>query len=141
MQSILTGDEVFSAGMDLAEIGAGTTTSRWTTLIALRRQRSGSLPIPVIAAIEGPCFGAAADLAIACDVRIQAETRASASPPSSLGILYRPEGIADMIATVGRETVSRLLLFGERISAEEAVAAGLAAHVVRGGRARRWHSR
>ena len=133
---VLTGDEsTFSAGMDLGEIGNGADDVEVDSLIAETGEAIRSLPIPVIAAIEGPCLGAAADLALACDVRIMGVGARFGIPAVKLGILYRPEGIADMVATVGRETVSRLLLFGERLTAEQAVTAGLAAQVAPAGQA------
>ena len=133
---VLTGDEsTFSAGMDLGEVGNGTADAEVDSLIAETGASIRTLPIPVIAAIEGPCLGAAADLALACDVRIMGVGARFGIPAVKLGILYRPEGIADMVATVGRETVSRLLLFGERLTAEQAVMAGLAAQVVPAGQA------
>jgi Asp-tRNA(Asn)/Glu-tRNA(Gln) amidotransferase A subunit family amidase/enoyl-CoA hydratase/carnithine racemase len=134
--AILTGDSsTFSAGMDLDEIGHGSEDSAVDELIAQTGDAIRGLPIPVIAAIEGPCFGAAADLALACDVRVMGAGARFAIPAVKLGILYRPDGIADMLATVGRQTVSRLLLFGERLTANDAVAAGLAARTAPEGRA------
>lgn len=130
---ITGGDAVFSAGMDLAEIGNGVEDLEVDTLIAETSAAIRHLPIPVLAAIEGPCFGAAVDIALACDVRIAGSEAVFAVPAVRLGILYRPDGIADMIASVGRETVSRLLLLGERISAQQAVSARLAAQVVPAG--------
>jgi enoyl-CoA hydratase/carnithine racemase len=93
------------------------------------------LPIPVIAAIEGPCFGAAVELALACDVRVVGEGVRVGVPAVKLGILYRPDAIAEMLASVGRQTVARLLLLGERLDAEQALAAGFAARVVPAGHA------
>lgn len=133
---ILTGDErTFSAGMDLGEIGRGAEDLEVDHLIAETATAIRRLPLPVIAAIEGPCFGAAADLALACDVRIMGEGARFAIPAVKLGILYRPEGIADMMASVGRQTVCRLLLLVEQMSSDEAVSAGLAARVVQAGHA------
>ena len=132
---ILTGgNEVFSAGMDLAEIGAGIDDLRVDDAIATATAAIRESAIPVVAAVEGPCFGAALDIAVACDARVAGLDASFSIPAARLGVLYRPDGIADLIATLGRDTVSRLLIFGERISAEEAVPAGLASHVVdRGG--------
>lgn len=133
---ILTGDRsTFSAGMDLAEIGRGAEDVEVDTLIAETGASLRTLPVPVIAAIEGPCIGAAADLALACDVRIVGASARFGIPAVKLGVLYRPDGIADMVSAVGRQTVARLLLLGERITAEEAVEAGLAARLVPGGHA------
>jgi Asp-tRNA(Asn)/Glu-tRNA(Gln) amidotransferase A subunit family amidase/enoyl-CoA hydratase/carnithine racemase len=133
---VLTGDEsAFSSGMDLSEIGNGARDIEVDQQIAQTSASIRALPIPVIAAIEGSCFGAAVELALACDVRIAGAGARLGIPAVKLGILYRPEAIAGMLATLGRETLSRLLLLGERITAEEAVVAGLAARVVPAGNA------
>ena len=134
--AVLCGEDgVFSAGIDLAEIGDVDAVLEVDALIAATSDTIRSLPIPVVAAIEGPCFGAAVDIALACDARIAGADARFGVPAVRLGILYRPDGIADMIATVGRETVSRLLLFGERISAHDAVGARLVGRVVPAGQA------
>jgi Asp-tRNA(Asn)/Glu-tRNA(Gln) amidotransferase A subunit family amidase/enoyl-CoA hydratase/carnithine racemase len=133
---VVTGDEsTFSSGMDLREIGNGVQDIEIDRHIAQTSASIRALPVPVIAAIEGPCLGAAVEIALACDVRILGAGARVGIPAVKLGILYRPEAIARMLGAVGRETVSRLLLLGERITAEEAVAAGLAARVVPAGNA------
>lgn len=118
---VLTGGEdVFSAGVDLAEIGNGIDDLRVDDAIAAVTAAIRDLAIPVIAAIEGPCCGAALDIAVACDVRVAGEGASFSIPAARLGLLYRPKGIADLVSSLGRETVSRLLILGDRITAEEA---------------------
>ena len=131
---ILTGgDDTFSAGMDLAEIGNGVDDLRIDEAIAATTEAIRKLGIPVIAAIEGPCFGAALDIAVACDVRFAGNGAIFGIPAVRLGLLYRPDGIADIVATLGRETASRLLILGERIRAEEAMEARMVSRVVNRG--------
>jgi Asp-tRNA(Asn)/Glu-tRNA(Gln) amidotransferase A subunit family amidase/enoyl-CoA hydratase/carnithine racemase len=133
---VLTGsDETFSAGMDLSEIGNGATDTAVDEEIARTARVIRELPVPVIAAIEGPCLGAAVEIALACDVRIAGAGAFFALPAARLGVLYRPDGIAAVVAELGRQTASRLLVLGERIPAADAVAAGIVAHVVEEGAA------
>jgi enoyl-CoA hydratase/carnithine racemase len=133
---VLTGgDSVFSAGFDLSELGNGLADLQIDDEISTAAQAIRDLPIPVVAAIEGACVGAAVELALACDVRVLSQTAFFAIPAARLGILYRPDGIASLVATVGRETAMRLLVIGERISAESAVASRLAGFCVPAGTA------
>jgi enoyl-CoA hydratase/carnithine racemase len=133
---VVTGSsDTFSAGMDLGELGNGAGDIAVDDAIAAAVAAFRALPVPVIAAVEGPCVGAAVELALACDVRIIGEAAFFELPSARLGILYRPEAVADLVAQLGRQTASRLLLLGERIDAGAAVAAGMAACVVAHGAA------
>jgi enoyl-CoA hydratase len=129
------GSEVFSAGADLREL-TGTRADRsiddeiGRTVAALRQ-----LPVPVIAAVEGPCVGAAVELALACDVRIAGANAFFELPAVRLGLLYSPAAIARMRHAVPSEALSRLLLMGERLDAPAALAAGLVGRCVPAGAA------
>lgn len=80
-----------------------------------------SLPLPVVAAINGPAVGAGMCLAMACDIRIAAKTAKMGFPFVSLG-LHPGMGATHMIASVaGYETAYRLLLTGDMINGEEAM--------------------
>ncbi|NNN09150.1 MAG: enoyl-CoA hydratase/isomerase family protein [Acidimicrobiaceae bacterium] len=131
---ILAGDdEVFSAGVDLSALGNGIDDVHVDDLLATAIAQVRATPVPIVAAIEGPCIGGAVELVLACDARVAAEGSFFAVPATQLGLLYRPEGIASLVAHVGRDTVSRLLLFNERLGSSEALRAGLATHTcVRG---------
>ncbi|CAM4196201.1 enoyl-CoA hydratase/isomerase family protein [Novosphingobium lubricantis] len=83
------------------------------------------LPMPVVAAIDGPCFGAGVALALACDVRISSPRSTFCVPPAKLGISYPATDIARLVEAIGRGQSSRLLLFAEPISATEARDVGL----------------
>lgn len=84
---ILTGEsQVFSAGIDLADLNA-PKNSLYAAWELIKPGQSlfqkaflvwQNLPVPVIAAIEGYCFGAGMQLALAADIRIaQPETKMS----------------------------------------------------------------
>jgi len=133
---VLTGaDDVFSAGYDVSELGRGEDDLGADEAIAAASAAVSALSIPVLAAIEGACVGAAVELALACDVRIAGRGAFFSVPAARLGVLYRPDGIAGMVAAIGRETAMRLLVLGHRIGAEDAVGAGLVSRTVAAGRA------
>lgn len=133
---VLTGSGgCFSAGADIAEL-KGTADDlafddRLGEIVAdLRR-----FPFLAIAAIEGPCIGAALDLACACDVRVAAATAMFELPALRLGLLYNPAAIARMHRSLPSATLRRVLLCGERIGGDIAVAAGIATHAAEAAKA------
>jgi enoyl-CoA hydratase/carnithine racemase len=133
---VLTGSRAcFSAGVDLDEVQGTGSDVALDTLIADAVAAIRCLPIPVVAAVEGPCAGAAVELAVACDVRVAGSTAFFLLPAARLGLLYRPDGVARLTAELGRQTVSRLLMLGDRIAAKEALTAGIVTTVVGAGEA------
>jgi len=100
---------------------AGALERLYGTFLALR-----SLPVPVIAAVNGPAVGGGAGVALACDMRLIASG-------ASIGLNFVRLGISPgMGATfllpraTSHAVACRLLLTGEVVGAEEAVALGLA---------------
>jgi enoyl-CoA hydratase/carnithine racemase len=128
---VLTGaGGVFSAGADLTELTGTAADLAFDDALALTAQAVRAAAVPVVAAIEGPCFGAAVDLALACDLRVCAETALLCVPAVQLGILYNPETIARLHRSLPRDTVTRLILLGERFTARAAEQADLVSTVV-----------
>ena len=133
---VIAGDDgVFSAGVDLGELGNGVADLEVDDRLEATIDRLRALPVPLVAAIEGPCVGGAVELALTCDARVAAEGSFFAVPATRLGVLYRPEGIASLVATLGRDAVSRLFLFNERLGPHEALRIGLATHTCERGAA------
>jgi enoyl-CoA hydratase/carnithine racemase len=79
--------------------------------------------------------GAAVELALACDVRIAGASAFFEVPAVRLGLLYSPAATLRMRRAVPGQTLSRLLLLGERLSASDALTAGLVARCVAAGTA------
>jgi enoyl-CoA hydratase len=126
---ILSGGDSFCAGADLTELQllAHDVSLRVAFRGTMARAIEGiaALPMPVIAAIAGGCFGAGVALANAADIRVAATDARFATTPAKLGIGYPASDVARLIERVGRSRASRMLFAAETIGAAEAQAIGL----------------
>jgi enoyl-CoA hydratase/carnithine racemase len=117
-----TGDRVFSAGADLEEARAGLATSPlWEELSAVIAE----LPFLSIAALNGTLAGGAMGMALACDLRLAVPEANFFYPVARLGFLPQPSDPQRMAALIGPARTKMILLAGERITADEALAFGL----------------
>ena len=125
---ILTGEgRVFSAGADLDEARAGLATDPvWETLSA----RIAAFPGLTIAALNGTLAGGAMGMALACDLRISVPGAKFFYPVMKLGFLPQPSDPARLVALVGPARAKLILMAGEKIEAEEALAMGLIDRIV-----------
>jgi enoyl-CoA hydratase len=126
------GEKAFIAGADIAEIASQTAEE--ARAFALRGQRVFDaverFPKPVIAAINGFALGGGCELALACHVRVAAETAHLGTPEVKLGIMCGYGGTQRLTRLVGRGRALELLLTGDRIDAAEAFRIGLVNRVV-----------
>lgn len=83
------------------------------------------MPVPVIANIQGDCFGAGVALSLACDIRVAGEWARFAITPARLGISYPLVDVNRLVALIGPGQASRLLLSADIISSAEAARIGL----------------
>lgn len=123
---------VFSAGADLADLTGTIEDHGMDDAIEKVTGKILELPVPVIAAIDGPCMGGAFDLALSCDHRIASEGAIFQVPTARLGLLYSPRSVVRMRQRIGRDAVIRLMVLGERLNADEALQAGIVSRVVEG---------
>mgnify|MGYP000132328674 CR=1 FL=1 len=125
---VLTGTcKVFSAGADLDEARAGLAVSPlWEELSrALAR-----LPCLTVAALNGTLAGGAFGMALACDLRVAVPQAGFFYPVMRLGFLPQPSDPGRLAALVGPSRAKMILMAGQRIGAEEALAWGLVDRVV-----------
>lgn len=131
---VITGaGEAFSAGFDLREferLDDATHAERlWASSDRWHRTLI-ELPIPTIAAVNGPALAGGFDLAVMCDIRVVSETARFAHPEQSFSeVVYGP--LHDL---VGGAVARDLCLTGRSIDAAEALRLHLASSVVPGDR-------
>lgn len=113
------GHERFSAGADLSELKGTIDDLGFDNELERLCQRIALSPLPVVAAVEGACYGAAVDLAWACDAVVVSDEARLGLPSTSLGILYNPSSVARMHARLGSPTVRRLMVLQQELSGRE----------------------
>jgi enoyl-CoA hydratase len=126
------GDKAFVAGADVNEIARDTPDGALQR--ALRGQRVfdliEQLGKPVIAAVNGVALGGGCELAMACTLRIAADTARFGQPEISLGLIPGFAGTQRLARLVGKTRAMEMILTGSSISASEALAIGLINRVV-----------
>lgn len=128
---VLTGSgKTFAAGADLSEMQSRTTAEQ-RAFIGLPRMYEAieALDAPVIAAINGHALGAGLELALACDVRLAAESAKLGSPEVRLGLIPGGGGTQRLPRLVGLGQAMRLVLTGDAVEATEARELGLVEQV------------
>jgi enoyl-CoA hydratase len=85
---------------------------------------------PVIAAINGYALGGGCELAMACTLRLAADTARIGQPEINLGLIPGYAGGQRLARLVGKGRALEILLTGEPISAQEAYRLGLVNRVV-----------
>ena len=126
------GERAFVGGADIREMATLTTPDQGRAFILRVHAACEALrvlPAPVIARINGYAFGAGLELAAACDIRIASETARFGMQEVRLGIPSVVEA-ALLPALIGWGRARWLLLTGETIDAEKALAWGLVEEVV-----------
>ncbi len=126
------GDKAFVAGADINELK--TRDGVRGRAVTRRRQevftRVESLEIPSIAAINGFAMGAGLELAMSCTLRLAASTAKLGQPEVKLGITPGAGGTQRLPRLVGMGRALEMILTGEPVDAQTALAWGLVNRVV-----------
>ena len=126
------GEKSFVAGADINELAVMTPTG--ARAHAMRGQHVCDLiermGKPVIAAINGFALGGGCELAMACTIRLAADTAKLGQPEINLGLIPGYAGTQRLARLVGSGRALELLLTGDAISAQDAHRIGLVNRVV-----------
>lgn len=130
---VITGEgKAFVAGADIAEMKNLNGTEGLE--FGMRGHRAfcavESLPMPVIAAVNGFALGGGCELALCADIRIAGERAKFGQPETGLGITPGFGGTQRLARTVGVSNALEMILSAKTITAAEAERIGLVNRVV-----------
>ncbi len=114
------GDRAVSPGDATPDLGASIERNYRPLVLALR-----SLPMPVVAAVNGVAAGAGANLALACDLVIAAKSASFIQAFAKIGLIPDSGGTYFLPRLVGEARAMGLAMLGDKLGAEDAAAWGL----------------
>lgn len=133
------GDKAFSAGLDLKMVASGSGPMEifpryrqgYDSLYGLKMifTMYEELAVPVIAAINGYCLGAAFELILCCDIRLACDAAVFGLPEIQLGVIPDLGSTQRLPRIVGPGIAKELIMTGRRIEASEALRVRLVDHV------------
>lgn len=126
------GEKAFVAGADISEFltlsdQQGADLAKKGQVIFKRIEDS---PKPIIAAVNGFALGGGCELAMACHFRIAATNARFGQPEVNLGLIPGYGGTQRLTALVGKGKALEMMMTGDMINAEDALAWGLVNYVV-----------
>lgn len=126
------GPKAFVAGADITEMAdLRATEGRDFSLRGQKLMRSiETLPKPVIAMVNGFALGGGLELAMACHLRIAADTAKVGQPEINLGLIPGFGGSQRLLRLAGRSATLELCLLGAPVTAERALQLGIVTRVV-----------
>jgi enoyl-CoA hydratase len=127
---VLTGGpDCFAAGADVREMAPLGPVD----ILTHERQRYwrafATFPKPLVGAVCGYALGGGCELALCCDILIAGSNAKFGQPEVNLGMIPGAGGTQRLARTVGKTLAMQMVLTGQPISAQMALAAGLVAEV------------
>jgi len=131
------GDKFFSAGADLKLFADGNkqTAADMSTAFGRAFEVLSQFRGLSIAAINGYAMGGGLEVALACDLRIAESQAQMALPEAAVGLLPCAGGTQNLAWLVGEGWAKRMILCGERVTAQQALDIGLVEAVAEQGQA------
>jgi enoyl-CoA hydratase len=128
---VLGGSEhTFAAGADIGELAQSSAIDLYYQRRVERWDAIRSLWTPLVAAVCGFCLGGGCELAMSCDLIVASETAQFGQPETALGIIPGAGGTQRLTRAVGKALAMDVILSGRRLTADEALRAGLVSRVV-----------
>jgi len=126
---VLTGDPVFCAGADVAEMRNISLLEAIAEDFSGCCERLTRCSKPIVAAVEGYAIGAGCEMIEMCDIVVAGESARFGHPEITLGTLSGAGGTQRLARTIGRARAMDLILTGRLINASEAERIGLISRV------------
>ncbi|HLK43126.1 MAG TPA: enoyl-CoA hydratase-related protein [Thermoleophilia bacterium] len=126
------GERIFAAGADIAEFGGPDEAREIAAAFHGTLDALAALPRATIAAVAGYALGGGCELALACDLRVAADTARFGQPEILLGIIPGGGGTQRLARLVGPSRAKDLIFTGRQVPADEALRIGLVDRVVAG---------
>lgn len=128
---VITGNEkAFSAGADIKEMADATPVDLMNRAMSQRWHRIATIRKPIIAAVSGHCLGGGCELALTCDMIVASETAKFGQPEINIGVIPGAGGTQRLARSVGKALAMEMVLNDRRLTAAEALQAGLVNRVV-----------
>lgn len=128
----------FSAGADISEFEE--TRSTYEQVVRFHEEyvlgcltAIGACPVPVVAAIQGACFGGGLEIASMCDIRIAEAGARFGAPVGRMGFPLAFAETEALVRVVGPSVAAELLIEGRVLDAQTAYEKGLVTRVVGSG--------
>ncbi len=122
---------VFSAGHDVNELPTnGRDPLTYNDPLRQLVRKIETLPLPVIAMVEGSVWGGACELVFGCDLIIAARNSTFAITPAKLGVPYNLYGTLNLVKVAGIHLLKEMLFTAEPVSVNRLEATGVINHVV-----------
>jgi enoyl-CoA hydratase/carnithine racemase len=129
---VITGDgAVFSKGVDLAELRSDAARLDAAAVLNANEVYTfiERLRKPVVAAVNGACFGGGLELALACHIRLSSDRARFGLPELAAGVIPGLGGIARLIRVVGEAKALEMILLGDLVPATRAMEIHLVSRV------------
>jgi len=124
------GERAFAAGFEIAEFDDQERARRVGERFRAAFDAFGDIPRPVIAAVNGFALGGGLELAMACDLRIAADTARLGQPEILLGLIPGAGATQRLPRLVGPARAKEMIWSGRQVKADEAERIGLVDRVV-----------
>lgn len=126
----LTGEgKAFCAGQDLQEVSDPDNSPSFKTILGEHYnpiiERLRGIEKPIVCGVNGVAAGAGANIALACDVVVAAESASFIQAFSKIGLVPDSGGTYFLPRLIGFAKASALMMLGEKVSAKDAEAMGM----------------
>lgn len=126
---ITGGGKAFCAGQDLQEVSDPEHAPSFKTILSEHYNpiinRLRRIEKPIVCGVNGVAAGAGANIALACDITVAAESAAFIQAFSKIGLIPDSGGTFILPRLIGLQKAAALMMLGEKVTAAEAASMGM----------------